>query len=48
MIKRTHFYSLYQEVLATLPQTIMAYYETLENIKTIIGNRETYPADTLP
>ena len=36
MIKRTHFYSLYQEVLATLPQTIMAYYETLDNIRQLL------------
>ncbi len=36
MIKRSHFYSLYQEVLATLPQTIMAYYETLDNIRQLL------------
>ncbi|MHA1109716.1 MAG: V-type ATP synthase subunit I [Promethearchaeota archaeon] len=36
MIKRTHFYSLYQEVLADLPQTIMAYYETLDNIQQLL------------
>ncbi|MBN2155419.1 MAG: hypothetical protein JW776_05205 [Candidatus Lokiarchaeota archaeon] len=36
LIKRNHFYSLYQEQLNTLPQTIMAYYETLENIRQLI------------
>ena len=36
MIKRTHFYSLYKDVLATLPQTMMAYYETLDNIRQLL------------
>jgi len=34
--RRNHFYSLYQEQLKSLPQTILAYKETLDNIRQLL------------